>query len=347
MGPITTNIWPLYLELMPFAIVCAKIVLKYYAFEKARKSLAFGRNPRAVSLYMERLQLQETRQPGEASVGEDVPPPLLVIGEEGIPEQPPGYLDFDNSIGLVTVDMVWQMDKDRADLCLSFGFFKLLRCRFARYERANVTSMGALNYFWSLLKDGGHEKVFRVIADELSFVQDYYYSSLPVSYSKHWLPILSVSISLLSITYCMLATRFIMMGLLSNWKTKYNHQLRCHFWCNDKFLVSDRQDKNFGFFVFDDIPLFLLLALVVIAEAKYIVSYVCSNWTKVALICHHINHASLQPSLHVQNWFGLLLNCKWGLMKHWDEKMGQSSIIVLHPRTTLLVLLDVSSVSRT
>jgi len=99
------------------------------------------------------------------------------------------------------------------------------------------------------------------------------------------------------------------------------------------------QRKYFGPFLFDDVPLFFLLALVVMAEAKYIASYICSNWTKVALICHYIRHASLQQSLRVQKWFVLLLQCKWELMKHWDEKMGQSSILVVHPRTTPLLLL--------
>ncbi|CAL5091550.1 unnamed protein product [Urochloa decumbens] len=318
----------------------------------ARRSLAFGRNPRLISGYMDQPQLR-VGTPGEPLVGDQhvpTPPPLLIMGEEGIKveKQPRGYTNFINSIGLVTIDMVWQLDDELArssphlkDMCLSFAFFKLLRCRFARYEHANVTSMRTLNFFWSfLLKEGNHKRVFGVIADELSFIQDYYFSSLPVSYSKYWLPILSVSISVLSITYCLLATRFIMMGLLSNWQTKYNHQLRCHFWCNDKHLISDRQDKNFGFFVFDDIPLFLLLTLVVVAEVKYIASYICSNWTKVSLICHYINNASLRHSLHMQKWFGLLLQCKWEMMmKHWDKKMGQSSILVLHPRTTLIVLL--------
>ena len=352
MGPITANIWPFYLELMLFAIICAKTVLKYYAFEKARRSLAFGRNPRLVSGYMEQEQVR--RQPAaeaEPWVGDNVPPPpLLVMGEDGIhvENHPHGYAGFvNNDSGLVTFDKVWNLGNERADLCLSFALFKLLRCRFAGYKNANVTASTSAwtpNFFWKhfLLqsREGNHHaRVFGVIADELSFIQDYYFSSLPVSYSKHWLPIVSVSISLLSITYCILATIFIMMGLISNWKSKYNHQLRCHFWCNDRHLISNRQDKNFGFFVFDDIPLFLLLALVMLAEVKYIASYICSNWTKVSLICYYIRHAYLQHYQRVQEWFGILLQCKWGLMKHWDEKIGQSSILVLHPRRTLLVLL--------
>jgi hypothetical protein len=171
-----------------------------------------------------------------------------------------------------------------------------------------------------------------VIADDLSFTQDYYFSSLPVSYSKYWLPMLSVSISLLSITYCILAARFIVMGHLSNWKTRYNHQLRCHFWCNERHLISNRQDKNFGSFLFDDISLFLLIALVVIAEVRYIASYIFSNWTKVALICHYINHAALQHSVCMRKCFGFLLQCKWKHMKHWDEKNGPEFSVGSSPK---------------
>ncbi|KAJ1287657.1 hypothetical protein BS78_02G027800 [Paspalum vaginatum] len=332
MGPLRHNMWQFNLELMLFAIIFSKIVLKFYAYLKARQSLAFKLNPRLVFGYMKQLQLQESSQDGDQS--SSPPPPLLVMGEEGmkVEKQPHGYVCKDLSAptasvnttdvsSIVTVDKVWQLDSmltaisrpQLKDVCLSFALFKLLRCRFAR--------------------------VFRVIADELSFVQDYYYSSLPVSYSKYWLPFLSVGTSLLSIIYCLLATMFIMLGL-TNWKDKYNHQLRCDFWCSQRYLIRDKQNKQFGLFLFDDVPLFFLLALVVTAEVRYIASYFCSNWTKVALIYHYINHASLQRCLRMRKWFGLLLQCRWEvLMKHWDEKMGQSSVLVVHPRTTPLMLL--------
>ncbi|CAN6213040.1 unnamed protein product [Urochloa humidicola] len=359
MGPIMTNMWQLQLELVLFTIFCAKIVLKYFAFEKARRSLAFGRNPRLIFGYMKHLQLQEASQLGEplASNVNSPPPPLLVMGEEGmqVENQPHGYVFRDvsgttliNTIGLVTFDRVWHLDDMLAisrpelkDICLSFALFKLLRCRFARYELSNAGSIKTLNFFWRLLlKEGEHARVFGVITDELSFVQDYYFSSLPVSYSRYWLPILSVSISLLSIGYCLVAASFIIKGLVSDWNPKYVHQMRCDFWCSERHLISTRMHKHFGFFLFDDVPLLLLLALVVIAEVRYIASYIFSNWTKVALICHHINHATLQQcSPHIQNWLGLLLKCKSDMLKHWDEKIGQGSVLVVHPRTTPLLVL--------
>jgi hypothetical protein len=105
-------------------------------------------------------------------------------------------------------------------------------------------------------------------------------------------------------------------------------------------LISNRQDKNFGFFVFDDIPLFLLLALVVIAEFKYIASYICSNWTKVSLICYNKDMPICSIMTACKN---LLLQCKWGLMKHWARAQYWCSI----QEQPCLFLSDVSSVSRT
>ncbi|WVZ49759.1 hypothetical protein U9M48_001088 [Paspalum notatum var. saurae] len=305
MGSIKDNIWQLQLELMPFAIIFAKIVLKYYAYLKSRESLAFRRNPDLIFGYMKQLQQQEASQISESPSASEgaTPPPLLVMGEEGmqVEKQPHGYVCIDlsrtrttlvNNIGLVTIDKVWQLDNilvvsrpQLKDICLSFALFKLLRCRFARYELANAGSMRTLNFFWGLLlQDGEHVRVFGLIADELSFVQEYYFSSHPVSYSVYWLPILSVGISLLSITYCLSASVFIIKGLM-NWRKKYSHQLRCDFWCSQRNLTSDKQRKPFGFFLFDDVPLCVML------------------------------------------------------MKHWDEKMGQSSVLVVHPRTTLLLRL--------
>ncbi|CAL5091571.1 unnamed protein product [Urochloa decumbens] len=143
------------LEVVPFALTCAKMVLKYYAFEKARQSFALGRNPHLVSRYMKQQSLQETSSHhGEPVVAEDAPPRVLVMGEEKRHvEKPLGYMLKDDSWttlhknGLVTIDRVWRLGdmlptsellKPRKDLCLSFALFKLLRCRFAGYKHSLV-----------------------------------------------------------------------------------------------------------------------------------------------------------------------------------------------------------------
>ncbi|CAD6267714.1 unnamed protein product [Miscanthus lutarioriparius] len=119
------------------------------------------------------------------------PPPLMVKGEEVIQveKQPQGYVVKDVK-NMVTVDRVWRLDDTLLavprplllkDLCLSFALFQLLRCRFARYKLGNAGSKGVTtDFFWGLLmKDGKPVRIFRLIADEVSFVHDYYYSIIP------------------------------------------------------------------------------------------------------------------------------------------------------------------------
>ncbi|XP_022679510.1 uncharacterized protein LOC101784241 isoform X3 [Setaria italica] len=105
-------------EATPFALTFAKMVLKYYAYEKARQSFGLGRNPHLIFGYMKQQSLQETSHDGEPMVAEDAPPPLLVMGEEKrhVEKQPLGYVFKDDSWttshnnGLVTIDRVWRMD---------------------------------------------------------------------------------------------------------------------------------------------------------------------------------------------------------------------------------------------
>jgi hypothetical protein len=347
----TENLIVTGLEVAPFALTCAKMVFKYYAFGKARQSFALGRNPQLIFGHMKQRSLQETSHHGEPVVAEDAPPPpLVVMGEEKrhVEKQPIGYVFKDDSwtilhnSGLVTIDRVWKFDnvhptstlKQQKDLCLSFALFKLLRCRFARYKVRNA----AFSFFWSLLlKDGEHGRVFLVISDELSFLHDYYYSSLPISYSKYWLPIVGIFISLLSISFCCVSFIPIFMGLMT--KGHITDQNHCIYFCTRERLVSDLDYAVYGSLYFDLVPVFLLLVLVMMSEVREIAAYICSNWTKVAVTCHLVNHASSQHSLLKKKWIALLVRCRCKLMNHWDEKIGQCTVLEIRPRTTLPVLL--------
>lgn len=82
------------------------------------------------------------------------------------------------------------------------------------------------------------------------------------------------------------------------------------------------------------VPLLLVLVLAATAEVRDMVSYICSNWTKVTIICHYTDRNSSSYSLCMQKWVSTLLRCIWKLMKHWDEKMSQCSLLVPHPKTT-------------
>ncbi|KAE8783795.1 hypothetical protein D1007_42721 [Hordeum vulgare] len=262
----------------PFALIIAKILFKYYAWYSARQSFAFGHSPCLIVGYME--QLPDRSQLAE-EVSENIPPPLIITGEDTllVEKNPHGYTFSRgdgtrmNSNGLVTIDKVWESDdifhKSTAqlkDLCFSFALFKLLRCRFAKDTAAETALMKARHFFWHVLaedRDGG--RVFGLIAYELSFLHDYYYSSLPTSYSKSWLPILSISLSLLSIGYCSLVAIILKINLPIYWSE--------------------------------------IAALVVLCEVRDIASYICSDWTKVALMCRCCSVTEKRRWLFLGVWF--------------------------------------------
>ena len=93
------DILPIATEVVPFALICTKMVFKYYAFEKARQSFALGRNPHLIFVYMKQQSSQQTSHHGEPMVAEDALPPLLVMGEEKwhMENQPLGYVLKDDS----------------------------------------------------------------------------------------------------------------------------------------------------------------------------------------------------------------------------------------------------------
>jgi hypothetical protein len=119
-------------------------------------------------------------------------------------------------------------------------------------------------------------------------------------------------------------------------------KVMCSIWCGLHSPDTDKAfDKTFGNLLFEIVPVLILLVVVVLGEARHIASYICSNWTKVALICHLVvdNHGALQQSPTLQKWIGRVLRCRcMRLMKHWDDRMDQCSVLALHSRTDPVAL---------
>ncbi|XP_045085598.1 uncharacterized protein [Aegilops tauschii subsp. strangulata] len=283
---------------------------------------------------------------------EHVPPPLIVMREENllVEKQPHGYnLIRMADSGLVTIDKVWLLDDtlnswlttQHKDLCLSFAMYKLLRCQFARYKVSETNFAKANNFRRHvLLEDKDDERVFGVIAHELSFLHDYYYTSLPVSYAKSWLPIVSVFISLSCIGYCLFPIIIFIVTIPGfSYAQIICHQVHCHHESDPLHMPGSGADVQFGKLFYDLLPLYLLVALVVLVEAREIASYMSSNWTKVALICGYVKHTSWQKSSVIRKCVGLVLRTRCKIMKHWEDKMNQCSILVLHARRNPVALL--------
>ncbi|KAF7077919.1 hypothetical protein CFC21_082413 [Triticum aestivum] len=294
------------------------------------------------------------------SESEHIPPPLIVTGEHTmqVQEKPCGYKlkGVSNRVagdmyskGLVTFDKIWQLDDtllrskslQLKELCFSFALFKLLRCRIARYTITEVGFIKGRNFLQQmLLEDNDGERVLAAIAHELSFLHDYYYSSLPITYSRSWLPIVSIFISLLSICYCLVVLRTVTLSaiLMVN-LPRTKGQINCYVSCSKISSATRGSSIFFGNLYFANMPLLILAVLVMLGEVRDIASYICSNWTKVALVCQYVKHGSLRKSATMQRCVSCVLWIKGRFTRNSEDKMSQSSILVLHPRKTPMALL--------
>ncbi|CAN6374798.1 unnamed protein product [Urochloa humidicola] len=308
----------------------AKIMLKFYAFQKARQSVALGRNSRLIAGYMQKLLTDENCR-------RSILPPLIVMGEDkqDIEETPHGYTIKQRNSSLVTVDMVWELAGDKLlvsrpwlkELCLSFALFKLLRCRFTMTYL--VESAKAFSFVMEvLLNSGSPERVFNVMADEISFVLDSYYSSLPTSNFGRLLPILNIIISLSIITWCLFGC-----AITHRYSVHHPRQMSCiphpsSCTLPSHYLKDDRGNRvAFGNIMFNILPTFSLLVVVIIAEAWEITSYLCSNWIKVTTLCSYITHPSWQRSPCIQRCLGLVLGLRIKFRRGWNNRMGQMSLL--------------------
>lgn len=321
-------------------LALAKITLKFYAFQKARQSFAFGRNSRLITGYMEELLADD-----DESCRRSVVPPLIVMGEDQqeIEETPHGYTirqRTTTSGTLVTLDIVWALasaDGDTLlatrpwlkDLCLSFALFKLLRRRFAVTHL--VESAKAFSFVQDvLLNSGSPERVFKVIADEISFVLDSYYSSLPTSNFGRLLPCLNIVISLSIISWCLFGC-----AISRRFVSHHPRQLFCtptHVSCKipPQYLNDDIATVRrvaFGNIIFNILPMVSLFLVVIVAEAWEIISYLCSSWIKVTLLCSYVTQPSWQRSPRVQRWLARVLELKINFRRSWNDRMGQIQLL--------------------
>ncbi|BAD53090.1 hypothetical protein [Oryza sativa Japonica Group] len=184
---------------MSCGFVLVRIVVKLYAFLKAQRSFAHGRNPRLIAGYMDQLKqdIMSSSSSSHHAQAVNVALPLLVMGEDEqqVEEGPHGYRfrDRKGNESLVTIGKVQIMSSTDGvlsswpplkDLCLSFSLFKLLRRRFARCVVVEEGSEIGPNMVCTLFdSDTEPERIVSIVADELSFACDFYHSSLPVSCS--------------------------------------------------------------------------------------------------------------------------------------------------------------------
>uniref|UniRef100_J3KZL4 DUF4220 domain-containing protein n=1 Tax=Oryza brachyantha TaxID=4533 RepID=J3KZL4_ORYBR len=307
------------LIVIPCGLSLAKILAKQYAHKNSKSSFELGgRNPRLILGYMEQLILQQ---------GDEHVVPLILTGEDKqkVEEGPRGYRftgDREYSSALVSVDKVANLAsndhswRQYEDLCLSFSLFKLLRQRFTRCPVFKEDYGSVPNFMNKLQRTEDAQGIVSMIVDELSFACDFYYSYLPISYSSWWwLPILNVVLSFLVITYCIVSEMYLV-------KLAFESPDAIQISCD----CGGIEEPEFGYLLVINVLTTFLAIAVILSEAWVIISYTCSNWTKVNLICYYITKTSRQGSLFMKKLILFMLQFRCKALND-SYKMGQTSIM--------------------
>ncbi|CAL4983202.1 unnamed protein product [Urochloa decumbens] len=228
-------------------------------------------------------------------------------------------LDPNKNMKLVTVDKIWDVGAgsgrdgllgctaDRAnrmkDVCLSFSLYKLLRRRFYNLPLHEVRLQGAREkirrlVFSYILHDA--ERAFRVMAIELSFLQDLFYSKHAALFAAGF-PATSLLLSLLLVA----ATAYMAYPVS---------------FIPERMDQSDRNRITHGVFITRAI-----ITIIIIKEVVEIYMYVFSQWTKVLIVCSFTKHRCMRHWLMEAVVRVLLCIRNRGT---WNEKIRQHNLVI-------------------
>ncbi|KAL6890102.1 hypothetical protein ACP4OV_008865 [Aristida adscensionis] len=220
---------------------------------------------------------------------------------------------------LITMDKIWNVhdgengllgDKQAADsthllkdVCLSFALYKLLRRRFhdlpmhearLRMPREKIRKL----VFEYILQDA--ERAFRVVATEISFLQDMFYGKHAALFAAGF-PVLNLVLSLLLVA----ALGYIAYPV-------------CYI--PERMAKADHSRITHGV-----LTTRLLIAVIICKELAEICLYVFSQWTKVLILCNYAKHQCLRPALLRKVMNAILF---FRIRGKWDEKIRQHNILI-------------------
>nr|CAD1830989.1 unnamed protein product [Ananas comosus var. bracteatus] len=220
------------------------------------------------------------------------------------------------------------------DLCLSFALYKLLRRRFEEYPSAEAGRRKSLDFLLcGLLGDDKDisphdrrsaeehkgERVFRVIEDELSFLSDYYYSTIRVTLPNLWFFLLNCVLALVIPLFCCIVI------LSAAYVTSPpDDVVSC--------LVDQVEHDARVITIYDLIVTLLLIATLFLLEYAECVVYVLSDWVMVSLLCTYAKKPLWRRSASVR-WALTALRRVKTCLKRPDLKLNQHSILEPRGRT--------------
>ncbi|BAT00656.1 Os07g0222200, partial [Oryza sativa Japonica Group] len=150
-------------------------------------------------------------------------------------------------------------------LCFSFALFKLLRRRFEHYPMVEAGSQTSRQLLLEELLVGGAKKTFRVMRQELDFLDSYYDAGSPVAMSSPWLFIVNYFFSLVFVSTYLAAIIVVLVDVEYNMGTFKSH------------LPSP------GLYI--AVSILLVVTLVAVEFTDLLTNYILSNWFMVHLFC--------------------------------------------------------------
>jgi hypothetical protein len=160
-------------------------------------------------------------------------------------------------------------------LCFSFALFKLLRRRFEHYPMVEAGSKTSRKLLLEELlvdeakkgeaKKGEAKKTFRVMRQELDFLDSYYDAGSPVAMSSPWLFIVNYFFSLVFVSTYLAAIIVVLVDVEYNMGTFKSN------------LPSP------GLYI--AVSILLVVTLVAVEFTDLLTNYILSNWFMVHLFC--------------------------------------------------------------
>lgn len=287
-----------------------RMLLRFVAFQRATGSFALGRNVQLMDGCM--LQLHETGSLG-AEGPEDEVPRLIVTGERNkdVDRSPLGYRvkrsALEDGNHLVTLDPVWS----QSDSALMAQGSRISASP-SLCSSACAGNLPGTSWAFRFVHDGllgredDHERIFRVIACELTFASDFYYSPLPVASLGNLFAVLDFFLSLLILVS--LGILFLIIFIILGLKGIVDP------------MISGSNLKRYHNDILQSLA--ILLPLVIgWTEIMEILVSLRSTWTKLSIIGHYIRcqHCCIRKI------FSCLL--RWRSPKRWKDEMGQADLL--------------------
>lgn len=284
------------------------------SMKMASKSHLLSKNVKPIDEYMKRQKRLRLAASGERPNPKSMEGYRYVVAGERELEE---YLkrpeddearDEYTDLKFTTVEKIYQCkgrmlgsegDLRLKDVCLSMALAKMLNRRFAGVKLAEADLEETKDFvFQGLIGEGDHrhERAFKVIEVELSFVYDLYYTRYPYLYHKA--------------RYLALCLPLVMFFLCA-WLT---------------FVLFKRHGEPSNR---ENIPLsttLFLMAVVTFFEGFQLCLHVTSGWLKVALIRSYVNKPGLQRSgCFPHRVIGFLLRLE--VLRPWTGRLGQYSLL--------------------